>query len=80
MACFWFNKYDFDIRFNGAPEPAPAALAEFTIAGHAAMCRPRHAKRRTEAKHRRPDYFASVINLGRGVPTGPVKASRTSRR
>jgi hypothetical protein len=29
--------------------------------GHAAMCRPRHAKRRTEAKYRRPDL---LLRLG----------------
>ena len=39
------------------------------------MCRPRHAKRRTEAKHRRPDLLLRLRHqLGARRSCRPVKA------
>ena len=43
--------------------------------GHAAMCRPRHAERRTEAQHRRPDLLLRLRHqLGARRSYRPVKA------
>jgi hypothetical protein len=64
--------HDRRLPARDSVKAAPAALAEFTIAGACSNV-PAPGTPNAAPKHSTvvlTCYFASVINLGRGVPTG----------